>query len=196
MNLEFALETPNFTSVDQSPPWWHIRPCTGKWWLDVIWVSVIAAIHQHVIPSVLGSSIPIDLITPWLVISFVVGSPFEVFLVWILGSMFLETASNAPKGLYLCSYWIVLCVLMLSRKTLSWKLVAPWLVTFFLASFWISQFETLVIFIKQDPTQLDFGYFFSQLLRVLIVCLIGMAMAQPWMLRFKGDRVRGDKSQT
>ena len=192
MNLEFALETPDFQSPEALIPWWHMRPCTGNWFLDVFWISLVGALHQHIIPSIFGTAIPFDILTPWLVVSFVVGTPLQVMTAWLLGAMFLETASNAPKGMYLCAYWIVLSILLLTRRTLSWKLVIPWLVTFFLSSFWIGNFETLIVFLRQDPTQLDFGYFFSQLVRVILTCFIGMAMAQPWMMRFKGDRVRGE----
>lgn len=192
MNLEFTLENPNFSATDAGMRWWPIRPCTGVWWADVLWLAVIAALNQHIIPSIFGNSIPIDILTPWLVISFVVESPLKATSIWLLGAMFLETSADAPKGLYLCGYWIVLSTLLLSRKTLSWKHAVPWLVTFFFASFWICNFETLMIFLRQDPKQLDFMYFFGQLIRVLISCLFGMTFAQPWMTRFKGDRVRGD----
>lgn len=196
MNLEFALESPNFTTTEERSSWWPIRPCTGTWWADILWLSVIAALNQHIIPSIFGNSIPLDVLTPWLVISFVVGSPLQVFLMWLVGSMFIETSVNAPKGLYLCGYWIILSVLLLARRTLSWKLVIPWLVTFFLASFWISNFETLMVFLRQDAKQLDFWYFFSQMIRIFLSCVIGMSMAQPWMVRFKGDHVRREKSRS
>jgi hypothetical protein len=192
MNLEFTLENPNFSATDTGGHWWPIRPNTGLWWADILWLSIIAALNQHIIPSIFGSGIPIDILTPWLVVSFVVESPFKASTIWLLGAMFLETSTDAPKGLYLCAYWIVLSTLLLSRKTLSWKHAVPWLVTFFFASFWIGNFETLMIFLRQDAKQLDFMYFFGQLIRVIISCLFGMTLAQPWMTRFKGERVRGD----
>lgn len=193
MNLELALETPNFSSGDDAPHWWPIRPCTGIWWADLLWLSVVVALDQHVMPSVFGNVLPIDILTPWLVVSFVVGSPWHAFLVWGLGALFRETSGTAPQGVYLCSYWIILAVLLLARKTLSWKHVVPWLVTFFFASFWMGNFETAVIFLRQDPAQLDFMYFFNQVIRVSLSCLIGMALAQPWMMRFKGDRLKGER---
>lgn len=193
MNLEFALESPNFSTGDQRFRWWHMRPCTGYWWADIFWLLVVANLNQQILPAIFGSHIPIDILTPWLVISFIVGSPLQAFLMWFLGSMFLETTGSVPKGLYLCAYWIILSVLMLSRRTLSWKLVIPWLVTFFLSSFWISFFEMLMVSLRQDSKQLDFGYFFSEMVRIFLSCLIGMAMAQSWMVRFKGESVRGER---
>ena len=192
MNLEFTLESPNFSATDTGKHWWPIRPCTGVWWADILWLAIVVAFNNHILPSIFGSHIPIDILTPWLVVSFVVGSPFQATLIWFLGSLMVETSVDVPKGLYLCAYWIILSTLLLSRKTLSWKHAVPWLVTFFFASFWIENFETLTIFLRQDPKQLDFGYFFGQLIRVTISCLFGMSVAQPWMTRFKGERVRGD----
>ena len=48
-------------------------------------------------------------------------------------------------------------------------------------------------FLRQDPKQMDFAYFFTQLIRLFISCLMGMAMAQPWMTRYKGDRVVNER---
>ena len=140
MNLEFALESPNFSAQEQHSGWWPVRPCTGVWWADILWLTVVAALNEHILPSIFGGSMPIDILTPWLVISFVVGSPLQVFGIWLLGAMFLETASNVPRGVYLCSYWMILSILLLSRRTLSWKLVVPWFVTFFTSSFLICLF--------------------------------------------------------
>jgi hypothetical protein len=62
----------------------------------------------------------------------------------------------------------------------------PWLVTFFFSSFFVSNFETLLIFLRQDPAQLDFFHFAKQTIRVSLSVIVGMTFAQPWMSRFKG----------
>jgi hypothetical protein len=195
MNLEFALESPNFSVSEAKQRWWIIKPCTGFWWADLIWVSVVFTLHQHVLPALISPSIPIDLITPWLVVSFVVGSPLQVVSMWLVCSMFLETSSTAPKGTYLCAYWISMCVILISRKTLSWKLTIPWFVTILLTAFFVCFFETLMVFIRQDAKQLGFFYFFSQFLRIILICLVGMSLAVPWMRRFQGNSVSGDRGK-
>jgi hypothetical protein len=141
-------------------------------------------------------SIPFDLITPWLVIIFVVSSPLHATFFWFFASALLETSSLAPKGMYFCAYWIVLSVLLLTRKTLSWKLVAPWLVTFFFSAFWINFFETTLVFVTQDAKQLDFEYFFRQFIEVFVTCALGMILARSWMSKFQGERVKGESLAT
>jgi hypothetical protein len=194
INLDLALEAPNFLAAESDKKWLPIRPCTGSVWIDFVWLSLMASLDQHMIPSVLGPLLTLDILIPWMVISFVVGSTRQVFFIWFFGSFFLETAANAPKGMYLCAMWIVMCILLLIRKTLSWKLAPPWLATFFVSSFWVCNFESLIIFLREDSGQLNFFYFFHQMFRVLLSCLIGMTLAQPWMRRFQGDTARGEKS--
>ncbi|MEI6398568.1 MAG: hypothetical protein WCO71_07355 [Pseudomonadota bacterium] len=44
-----------------------------------------------------------------------------------------------------------------------------------------------MIFLRQDPAQLDFFHFAKQVIRVTLCVITGMAFAQPWMARFKGE---------
>jgi len=82
---------------------------------------------------------------------------------------------------------VIFAILSLSRKTLSWRHAVPWIVTFFFSSFFLSNFETALIFLRQDPNQLDFFHFAKQTIRVTICVVVGMSLAQPWMSRFKGE---------
>ena len=188
MNLEFALETPNFyTTDDQRRRWWPMRPNTGVFWADMFWLLFVGALDGHIIPTLSGGIFPFVLMTPWLIVTFVVAPTHLSFISLVVGSLLLETSSGAPRGMYITTYWIVFAVITLSRKTLSWRHAVPWLVTFFFASFFISNFETLLIFLRQDPTQLDFFHFAKQVIRVTLCVITGMAFAQPWMARFKGE---------
>jgi hypothetical protein len=187
LNLEFALETPNFAEVDQRTRWWPMRPSTGSILADIFWFSLLFTIHQHILPSILGPNFPIDLVTPWLVISFVVSSPSHSLLLWLVASSLMETSTIVPRGFYLCAYWLIFAAILLTRRTLSWKLTVPWVVSFFFASFCLGNFETLLIFLKQDGKQLGFNYFFFQAIKTLLAIVIGMTYAQTWMIRFKGD---------
>lgn len=188
MNIEFALEAPNFAYTDeQRRRWWPMRPHTGVFWADILWIIVLGSIDAHLIPTLTGGILPFSLLTPWLVVTFVVApTPVSVILL-LLGALMLETSTVAPRGLYLTAYWIIFSALTLTRKTLSWRHAVPWLVTFFFASFFVSNFESLVIFLRQDPAQLDFFHFAKQVTRVTLCVVVGMALCQPWMSRFKGD---------
>jgi hypothetical protein len=191
VNLEFALEAPNFTSSDdQLRKWWPMRPNTGLLWADLLWLLVVGAMDSYIFPSVTFGLMPFNLMAPWLVVTFVTAPTAVSFFVFIMGTLILETNSAVPRGMYLTSYWVIFSVLILARKTLSWRHTVPWLVTFFSAAFFICNFEMLLIFMRQDPTQLDFFYFAKQVIRVTLCVLAGMTLAQPWMMRFKGESAK------
>ena len=188
MNIEFALEAPNFyTSDDMRRRWWPIRPGTGILWADILWLLVVGAFDSHVMPAITDNMLPFRLMTPWLIVTFVVAPTERSFISLIVGSLLVETSTGAPRGLYLTAYWVIFAVLTLSRKTLSWRHAVPWIVTIFFSSFFISNFESAVIFLHQDPTQLDFFHFAKQTVCTALCVVLGMAMAQPWMSRFKGE---------
>jgi hypothetical protein len=188
LNIEFALEAPNFSHADElRRKWWIPRPNSGFLWADILWFFVISAIDAHILPAITGGILPFSLMTPWLVVTFVVAPSHRSLVLLFFGGLFLETNSNAPRGLYLTTYWVIFSVLTLARKSLSWRHAVPWLVTFFFASFFVSNFESLVIFLRQDPTQLDFFHFAKQVVQVTLCVIVGMSFAQPWMARFKGD---------
>jgi hypothetical protein len=164
-----------------------MRPHTGVLWADMLWLFILGAIDSHALPSITGGLLPFSLMTPWLVVTFVVAPTHVSLSSLLIGGLMLETSSVAPKGLYLTAYWIIFSVLTLTRKSLSWRHAVPWLVTFFLSSFFVSNFESLVILLRQDPAQLDFFHFAKQVMRVTLCVVIGMPLSQPWMSRFKGD---------
>lgn len=164
-----------------------MRPSTGVLWADLLWIVVVAALDNHILPSITASAIPFMLMTPWLVITFVVAPVPTAFLTLLVGCLAVETSTAAPRGMYATAYWIIFATLCLSRKTLSWRHAVPWVVTFFFASFFVSNFETLLIFLRQNPDQLDFFHFAKQVIRVTLCVIVGMSLAQPWMARYKGE---------
>jgi hypothetical protein len=188
VNINSALESPAFaTSEDMRRRWWPMRPNTGIFWADMLWLLVIGAIDSHILPTLTGGILPFMIMTPWLVVTFVVASPQLSFAALIVGSLIHETNSGAPRGMYLTVYWIIFAILTLTRKSLSWRHAVPWLVTFFISSFFISNFESLLIFLRQDASQLDFFHFSKQVVSVTLCMVVGMGLAHPWMMRFKGE---------
>ncbi len=188
MNIDFAIETPTFaTSDEQRRRWWPIRPYTGFFLADMLWLIVIGTIDNHILPTLTSGILPFLIMTPWLVLTFVVAPvPWSIAML-LVGSLIQETNSGCPRGMYLTVYWIVFAFIVLSRKLLSWRHAVPWIVTFFISSFFISSFESLLILIRQDGTQLDFFHFSRQLLRVCLSVIVGLGLAYPWMMRFKGE---------
>lgn len=158
----------------------RFRPYSGRLWVDIILILFVGALHHTVLPSVTRSLVLIDLMTPWIVTTLVV-APLPVgATLALLGAVVLETHSAAPAGLYLCSYWVILAVLHLTRSTLSWRHAFPWLVTLVVSQVWVMSFETLVLLIGDSA--LTGRYVFAQIFRLLLGTLCGWWLCQPFML--------------
>src|SRR5690349_2126210 len=114
---------------DWAKPWLSCKPYSGKFFIDVVYLVLIGAIHHTVLPDLVGGAVFLDLMTPWLVTIFVAAPPWYAALFGLLGSLILETHSAAPSGMYFCAYWVICVVLRLTRSTLSWRHAFPWMVT-------------------------------------------------------------------
>ena len=157
------------------------RPHTQKLWLDVLFVLFIAAIHMTILPSVLGKYVKVDLITPWLVIHFVVQRPFPATILAMISAFTLESHSAVPSGIYLCIYWIMGNVIMQVRTNLSWRHNIPWLAAFALAELWVILFETFVLVFTAGINMLTFTYLGAQLTRMISGVAFGFCICQPWL---------------
>lgn len=171
------------------PTWRRLHPNSGSWWFDLLALCVLSAVESFFIPHITSGRIAFDLMTPWLVVGFVTLPFHQIILHILVAGMLQETVSVAPFGLYICSYWVIGAMIYLVRSTLSWRLYVPWLVTFFFSLFWVVNFETFVVFVNRDPLQLDFFYFFNQLIRISVGCAVGMVLSLPWIQKFRGERV-------
>ncbi len=164
------------------------RPVTGKLWLDLVWLLVVGALHHAVLPTltrlppVTRSTFLIDLMTPWLTITFVAAPLSRAALFALVGAMILETHSTAPSGLYITAYWVVAVVIRLTRSTLSWRHAFPWLVTLALAELWVMGFELFVSGVAGlSDGPLDFTMVAQMGLRFVLSTGIGMLLARRLM---------------
>lgn len=158
-----------------------IGPHSGRLWLDLVLLLVVGALHHTVIPSLTGSLVPVDLMTPWLVTALVLETLPRGALLAAVAAMILETHTAAPAGLYLCAYWVVAVTLYLTRSTLSWRHAFPWLVTFFVSQLWVIVFETFVIAVSAGSLVLELSYVAAQTARLLFGILIGMVLCRRFM---------------
>ena len=157
------------------------RPYSGKLWLDVLFLLLIASIEQAVFPRGLFGYIPIDLICPWLIASIILQPFHGALLQAFLGAWILETSTVAPAGMYLCIFFVFAIVIHLVRNSLSWRHRVPWAVTVFLSMMWIVLFESFVIAITRNSQQLGFEYCLSQFARLLISTAFGYLLALDWI---------------
>jgi len=159
----------------------HFSPCTGYLGLDVALLLVVGALHFTVLPCLTRSWVLIDLMTPWLVTTFVAAKLPRAALLGLLGALILETHSAAPAGLYICAYWVILVALYLTRGTLSWRHAFPWLVTFVLSELWVIGFETFVLTVDAGLSPLAPHYLITQAVRLVLAVGIGLWLSQRFM---------------
>jgi hypothetical protein len=158
----------------------HIRPNSGRLWLDTVYLLVIGAVHLSIAPVLLKSTIDIDLMTPWLVVSFVTESFWRATFLGFVGALILETHTGTAAGFYMCSYWVILVVLALVRTPLSWRHRFPWLVTFAAAELWVIGFECFVRAVNSTWAMFDLAFLIDQILRLLIAVGFGLLLVRRW----------------
>ena len=168
-------------------PWVALRPYTGQMPLDIIFLLVVGALHHTVLPSLIGGVMLVDLMTPWLVVTFVSAPLPRATVIGVLGSLILESHSAAPAGLYLCAYWVVAVVLRLTRSTLSWRHALPWMVTFLVTEIWVIAFETFVVSVSEGNFHFGFGYALAQMVRLVTSSAIGMLLCRRAMALGVGE---------
>jgi hypothetical protein len=157
------------------------QPCTGESSVDIIFLFFVGALHSTILPSIFGRYLLIDLMTPWLVCTFVAAPLTRSIILAILGALILETHSATPAGLYIVAYWIIMAALWLARSTLSWRHVFPWAVTFFVSELWVIAFETFVMAVSEGVFQFNPIQMLNQCLRLGVATVFGLALCRRFM---------------
>ncbi len=188
--METTLSRVKF-ALSAARPWLRFRPHSGRLWLDLIYLLIVGALHFTMIPTLTGSWLPIDLMTPWLITCFVSEPLPRGALLGLAGAIILETHSAAPAGLYVCAYWVIATVLYFTRFTLSWRHIFPWVVTFFLGEIWVVGFETFVGAVNEGGYQFDWKFVLAQIARVLAAVALGLLLSHRVRLSGVAEEVAG-----
>ena len=151
------------------------RPNSGKFWLDVTWLIVIACFQCSILPSITGSVIYIDLLTSWLTVSVIRQDLFRGFILAAITALALETHSTLPAGIYFCIYGVIVAVVANLKDPFSWMHNMPWSVSIILANLWAVVFEVIVLAILNDGMP-----FFEW--RIVLVYLSRLAFSIPFGL--------------
>ncbi|HYX34861.1 MAG TPA: hypothetical protein VE954_17320 [Oligoflexus sp.] len=160
---------------------WRPRPNTGSLTKDILFLLIIGFIQITILPYLFGSLGYLDLITPWLVITFIRQRPLQAHILALVGALILETRLAVPAGLYICAYWILANVISLVRPALSWRYKTPWLVSYALASLWVILFEVFVINFLQTASLHQPAYIAQQVVRFIVTVSYGMYLSREWM---------------
>jgi hypothetical protein len=166
----------------------RLRPNTGKLYHDVINLLLIFVIQTSVLPTFLGSAIVIDLITPWLVMSFVRQKLFPSSVLALVGALALEMHSSFPAGLYICIYWIMANIIFQIKPALSWRLLVPWIVVYSVSALWVLFWESFVMVFTKGTEGIDEFFILTQFFRFAIAVTFGVMLCRPW-LEFKEEEI-------
>lgn len=156
------------------------RPNTGSLWKDIAYLLLIVWIQTSFFPTLSKGYLQVDLLTPWLVISFIRQHLTSATILAIIGAISLETRSAVPAGLYICAYWITANIIAQVRPALSWRHLVPWAVTYALAALWIILFESLVMMTSLGLSHLHWTHWINQLIRIISAVAFGMYLAREW----------------
>lgn len=121
-----------------------VRPYTGTFMKDLIFLCFICALHYSILPSILGRTILVDILTPWLVVTMIAAPMGRGLFITLVGAFLMETRTSAPAGMYITSFWMIGTGIYLSRLNLSWRHLFPWMLTLFIAQIWIIMTEIFV----------------------------------------------------
>jgi hypothetical protein len=159
----------------------RLRPNTGSLWKDCVFLLILVMVQTTLLPTFLPALVHIDLVTPWLVISFVRQRVAQATLLAFIAALTLETHSAIPAGLYVCVYWIAANVIIQVRPALSWRHQVPWAVTYAVTTLWVSTFEAFVIMMTRGVAELHWTYWLTQMIRLITAVGFGMFLAQEWL---------------
>ena len=153
-------------------------PNTGVLWKDCAFLLFVVFIQTTLLPSIVGVHLYIDIVTPWLLISFVQQRFSNSLVLAFFGALALEMQSAVPAGLYISSYWIMATVINQIRPTLYWQHFVPWMVIYGASSLWVATFETLVLVMIQHVTTIAWHYWLMQAFRVISSVAFGMYLSR------------------
>jgi hypothetical protein len=155
-------------------------PNQGVLWKDCAFLLVIVFVQTTLLPSIIGAHVYLDIVTPWLLISFVHHRLSNAIVLALTGALALEMQSAVPAGLYLSSYCIMATVINQIRPTLYWQHFVPWIVIYGASSLWVATFETLVLVMIQHVTTISWQYWLMQAFRVISSIAFGMYLSHNW----------------
>ena len=160
---------------------WRLRPNTGSFLKDVLFLLVVIFLQVTITYSILGSFGAVDLITPWVVITAIRQRALQATLLGGMAGFVLETRLAVPAGLYVSAYWILVSVLVQVRGALSWRYKTSWFVSYVLATLWLICFEGFVVNFQESGQIFSLDFVGASILKLLVAAGYGMYLSQEWM---------------
>jgi len=159
-------------------PLLKFRPNTGRFWMDIINILLLAVIQMAVLPTFFGQYVYVDLMTPWIVTSIILQPFLYGAGLAVIAAIILENHSTAPAGMYIAILWVICVTINLIRSNFSWRLMLPWLATYAATTIWVLGFETLVIYVTRGTNVFEPIFVLSWIARFFICMAFGMYLCR------------------
>lgn len=166
------------------------RPNTGSLLQDISFLLMIIFVQTSVLPKLLPRDLHLDLMTAWLLITFINQKFFPAITLAVIGATALEMRSAVPSGLYVSAYCILLAIIHQIKPKLFWRHQLPWIIIFALASLWISLFESLVVYIISGAATMTWNYWLSVIFRIIVVTTFGIYISFHGQMKHANDEER------
>lgn len=163
-------------------------PLSFSIYLDCLYIFEILIVQDFIIPKLNYKLISIDLLTPWLCLSFIFYTPLRSLVMLLIASLSLESHSAVPLGLYFTSYWMIGSIITLLKHSISWINVSSWVTYIASSLFLIILIKTLVVSILSS-LNLASQYLFSPQLWIHFALSLSLGV---WLtLRYGQTRFKG-----
>jgi hypothetical protein len=86
-------------SLIELPSFLRPRPNIGIFAIDLVFIIMLAAVQQAILPSIFGGYIGVDLLTSWLTVTIIKQSFVRSAFLVIAASLLIETHAVVPAGL-------------------------------------------------------------------------------------------------
>lgn len=117
-------------------------PLENSFFWEALYIIFFLVFQDYIIPQ-LFPKMYIDLLSPWILISFVLRKPLRFLPLSIFAVILIENHSSWPFAFFFTLYWVFGVFLSLFRQHISWTNFLSWGVLFSLAQLFILVMESV-----------------------------------------------------
>lgn len=168
----------------------RFHPINEQFWPNVLLTVFVCFIQTSLIPNTFGKYIYIDLVTIWLVYTFVFHRFARSLIIMTIASIFLETTTTTPFSMYFCAYLLPLSLISAFREPISWHHFTPWFVTLISILLWVIAWEYAVVSLKLKTFYFNWDYIIKTVVRIVLSLIVGIILFQRWLKQDQEEHQR------
>jgi len=142
---------------------------------DIGYLLFLVFFEHTVIPWFIPFFGYIDFITPLITAFAVTQSYTRSVILGVVAGSAMESHMTIPAGTFICSYLVIINVLMIIRDIISWRQFNAWIMVSLSSILWVFLFETFVGWVTSDGSAIDpvesFAIISARLLFGFVFCI-------------------------